>query len=270
MAACVARPRRRLPGAEARAMRASTAGCSSASPRTGIYCRPVCRVRTPRRENCRFFDSRAQAEAAAFRPCLKCRPEIAPGLSAMDSSRSLADSAALMLDARRARRQRRTSLPAIAAAPGRHRPPPAPHLPGRAWRGAARLPDDAAPAAGQAAAHRHRAAGDAGGAGQRLRQPAPLQRRLCRTLPAATRRSCGARAPAGAPAPPAGALRLAWRPPYDVAGAARLLRAAAGARRRSRSRGWNCAARCGWPHRGQRAGRLAGGALRARAPTNCT
>jgi AraC family transcriptional regulator of adaptative response / DNA-3-methyladenine glycosylase II len=65
---------------------------------TGIYCRPVCRVRTPRRENCRFFGSRAQAEAASFRPCLKCRPEIAPGLSQMDSSRSLADSAALMID----------------------------------------------------------------------------------------------------------------------------------------------------------------------------
>ena len=65
---------------------------------TGIYCRPVCRVRTPRRENCRFFGSRALAEAAAFRPCLKCRPEIAPGLSSMDSSRSLADSAALMLE----------------------------------------------------------------------------------------------------------------------------------------------------------------------------
>ena len=61
---------------------------------TGVYCRPVCRVRTPRRENCRFFDTRAQAEAAAFRPCMKCRPEIAPGLSAMDSSRTLADAAA--------------------------------------------------------------------------------------------------------------------------------------------------------------------------------
>ena len=65
---------------------------------TGVYCRPVCRVRTPRRAHCRFFCSRALAEAAAFRPCLKCRPEIAPGLSAMDSSRSLADSAALMLE----------------------------------------------------------------------------------------------------------------------------------------------------------------------------
>ena len=53
---------------------------------TGIYCRPVCRVRTPRLENCRFFATRERAEAAAFRPCLKCRPEIAPGLSAMDLS----------------------------------------------------------------------------------------------------------------------------------------------------------------------------------------
>lgn len=65
---------------------------------TGIYCRPVCRVRTPRRENCRFFATRAQAEAAAFRPCLKCRPEIAPGLSAMDSSRALADDAARQIE----------------------------------------------------------------------------------------------------------------------------------------------------------------------------
>jgi len=80
---------------------------------TGIYCRPVCRVRTPRRENCRFFASRALAEAAAFRPCLKCRPEIAPGLSAMDSSRSLADSAALMMDDA-LHAGGGTSLPAIA------------------------------------------------------------------------------------------------------------------------------------------------------------
>ncbi len=65
---------------------------------TGVYCRPVCRVRTPRRENCRFFETRAQAEAAAFRPCLKCRPEIAPGLSAMDSSRVLADDAARRIE----------------------------------------------------------------------------------------------------------------------------------------------------------------------------
>ena len=65
---------------------------------TGVYCRPVCRVRCPKRENCRFFDTRAQAEAAAFRPCMKCRPEIAPGLSQMDSSRSLADTAARFIE----------------------------------------------------------------------------------------------------------------------------------------------------------------------------
>ena len=47
---------------------------------TGIYCRPVCRVRTPRRENCRFFALPAQAEGAGFRPCLRCRPELAPRL----------------------------------------------------------------------------------------------------------------------------------------------------------------------------------------------
>jgi len=65
---------------------------------TRIYCRPICRVRLPRRENCRFFETPAQAEAAAFRPCLKCRPEIAPGTglrwSVMDASRTLAMQAA--------------------------------------------------------------------------------------------------------------------------------------------------------------------------------
>ncbi len=65
---------------------------------TGVYCRPVCRVRTPKRENCRFFATPAQAEAASFRPCLKCRPEIAPGLSQMDSSQSLAGTAARWIE----------------------------------------------------------------------------------------------------------------------------------------------------------------------------
>ena len=45
---------------------------------TGIYCRPICRVRTPQRANCRFFEHAAQAELAGFRPCLRCRPELAP------------------------------------------------------------------------------------------------------------------------------------------------------------------------------------------------
>jgi AraC family transcriptional regulator, regulatory protein of adaptative response / DNA-3-methyladenine glycosylase II len=65
---------------------------------TAVYCRPVCRVRQPMRKNCVFFSTRAQAEAAAFRPCMKCRPEIAPGLSHTDSSRSLADTAARWIE----------------------------------------------------------------------------------------------------------------------------------------------------------------------------
>lgn len=69
---------------------------------TDIYCRPICRVRTPMRKNCRFFATSAQAEAAAFRPCLKCRPEIAPGAglawTVMDASRTLARQAANLLD----------------------------------------------------------------------------------------------------------------------------------------------------------------------------
>jgi AraC family transcriptional regulator of adaptative response / DNA-3-methyladenine glycosylase II len=71
---------------------------------TKIYCRPVCRVRTPKRENCRFFSTPAQAEAEAFRPCMKCRPEVAPGpglaWSVMDASRTLARQAASWLDNR--------------------------------------------------------------------------------------------------------------------------------------------------------------------------
>lgn len=76
---------------------------------TGIYCRPVCRVRTPRRDNCRFFTLAAQAERAGFRPCLRCRPELAPGhhptlpgtapWSTQDAAGILAAQAAQLLDA---------------------------------------------------------------------------------------------------------------------------------------------------------------------------
>lgn len=45
---------------------------------TGIYCRPVCPARTAKKDNCRFFPSAAAAQAAGFRPCLRCRPETAP------------------------------------------------------------------------------------------------------------------------------------------------------------------------------------------------
>ena len=68
---------------------------------TGIYCRPVCSVRTPKRQNCLFFSHAAQAESAGFRPCLRCRPELAPSSlpwSTQDASATLALQAARLLD----------------------------------------------------------------------------------------------------------------------------------------------------------------------------
>ena len=47
---------------------------------TGVYCRPGCGARQPRRDNVAFYDNRAVAEAAGFRPCKRCRPD-APALA---------------------------------------------------------------------------------------------------------------------------------------------------------------------------------------------
>lgn len=59
---------------------------------TGIYCRPVCRVRTPRRENVRFFTSAAAAEARGFRPaCVavrNSRPAVPRSTPRRDSRRA--------------------------------------------------------------------------------------------------------------------------------------------------------------------------------------
>ncbi|HVE50292.1 MAG TPA: DNA-3-methyladenine glycosylase 2 [Casimicrobiaceae bacterium] len=65
---------------------------------TGVYCRPVCRVRAPKRENCRFYVSAAAAESAGFRPCLRCRPELAPGFAAVDASARFAAAAIALID----------------------------------------------------------------------------------------------------------------------------------------------------------------------------
>jgi AraC family transcriptional regulator, regulatory protein of adaptative response / DNA-3-methyladenine glycosylase II len=66
---------------------------------TGVYCRPVCPARTPRRDRCRFFANAAAAENAGFRPCLRCRPELAPGNAVIDSGRRIASSAAKRIEA---------------------------------------------------------------------------------------------------------------------------------------------------------------------------
>jgi AraC family transcriptional regulator, regulatory protein of adaptative response / DNA-3-methyladenine glycosylase II len=57
---------------------------------TRIYCRPICRVKTPKAANCRFFDTAQLAEQAGFRPCLRCRPELAPGNAPVDDAQRIA------------------------------------------------------------------------------------------------------------------------------------------------------------------------------------
>ncbi len=57
---------------------------------TGIDCRPICPVKTPQRKNCRFFASAEAAEKASFRPCLRCRPELAPGHAPVDQAHRIA------------------------------------------------------------------------------------------------------------------------------------------------------------------------------------
>jgi AraC family transcriptional regulator of adaptative response / DNA-3-methyladenine glycosylase II len=66
---------------------------------TRIYCRPVCTARTPRADHCRFYRSAAAAEQSRFRPCLRCRPELAPGHSPVDASGRVARAAAARIEA---------------------------------------------------------------------------------------------------------------------------------------------------------------------------
>lgn len=64
---------------------------------TGIYCRTVCCAHMPKYENCTFYETTAEAESAGYRPCLVCRPELAPGRSITDASANLARRAAALL-----------------------------------------------------------------------------------------------------------------------------------------------------------------------------
>lgn len=57
---------------------------------TKIYCRTVCTAKTPLLVNCTFFSTAAAAENAGYRPCLRCRPELAPGNASIDAVSRLA------------------------------------------------------------------------------------------------------------------------------------------------------------------------------------
>ncbi|HZC16703.1 MAG TPA: AlkA N-terminal domain-containing protein [Caulobacteraceae bacterium] len=65
---------------------------------TGIYCRPICPARTPKRENVRFFASAAAAQAAGFRPCLRCRPETSPDSGAWRGASSTVSRALSLIE----------------------------------------------------------------------------------------------------------------------------------------------------------------------------
>ena len=65
---------------------------------TGIYCRPVCPARTPKPENIRFYPSAAAAQAAGFRPCLRCRPETSPDLGAWNGTSNTVSRALALIE----------------------------------------------------------------------------------------------------------------------------------------------------------------------------
>ena len=244
---------------------------------TGIYCRPICRVRTPARRNCRFFDSPAQAEAEAFRPCLKCRPEIAPGpglpWTVMDASRTLAVQAAASLDASAASGET-PSVAELAAHLGvsdrhlrriffaEHGVTPLQYLQTRRLLLAKQLLTDTKMPISQVAltsgfkSLRRFNAAFAGG---------------YRMNPTRLRRTAKADGPAAAEAPPASdeapiTVTLGYRPPHDAAVAARLPRATGDPRHRGRRRPLDPPDAACRRDRGAcvRERRLAGGALPAR------
>lgn len=84
---------------------------------TRIYCRPVCPVRPAQSANVTYFPSAAAAEAAGFRPCLRCRPETAPFSPAWNGSRTTAERA-LRLIAEGALDAEGASVEALAARVG--------------------------------------------------------------------------------------------------------------------------------------------------------
>jgi AraC family transcriptional regulator of adaptative response / DNA-3-methyladenine glycosylase II len=87
---------------------------------TGIYCRPVCRAKLPKAENCTFYTTAAAAEQAGFRPCFLCRPELAPGTAPVDATASLVHRAARLLEENCGNEQRLEELACHLGYTGRH------------------------------------------------------------------------------------------------------------------------------------------------------
>ena len=71
---------------------------------TGIYCRPVCPVPSPKRANIRYYATAAAAAEAGFRPCLRCRPEAAPGTPAWLGTSAIVRRALRLIEDRKSTR----------------------------------------------------------------------------------------------------------------------------------------------------------------------
>ena len=188
---------------------------------TRVYCRPVCRVRLPQRKNCRFYANAASAERDGFRPCLRCRPEQAPGLSLTDSPNVLAQHAARLLN-QAAHDGDEVALPEVAARLGvtdrhlrriflvAHGVTPIDYLTTQRLLLAKQLLTDSALSVADVAL--------AAGFGSQRRFNAAFAERY-RLSPTGLRRAqrdTSPMAPRDALVGPA--LRLAYRPPYDIDG----------------------------------------------------
>jgi len=87
---------------------------------TGIYCRPVCRARTPGRDRCLFFRTRAEAERAGYRACFRCRPELAPGQGPIDALPRLVERAVARVEAGELNERSVDDLASSLGVSGRH------------------------------------------------------------------------------------------------------------------------------------------------------
>ena len=97
---------------------------------TKIYCRPICRSRTSKESNVRYFPSAAAAAEAGFRPCLRCHPEYSPGAPVWAGTQNTVTRALRLISETgtrggRSRRTRRasgrwiaTSSPLVSPSPG--------------------------------------------------------------------------------------------------------------------------------------------------------
>ncbi|MBV8376424.1 MAG: helix-turn-helix domain-containing protein [Verrucomicrobia bacterium] len=87
---------------------------------TRIYCRPICRSKRPALERCEFYRLAAAAEVAGYRPCLRCRPELAPGQAPADSADRLTSAALKQIEAGGLQEQSVSDLAAKLGVSDRH------------------------------------------------------------------------------------------------------------------------------------------------------